>query len=194
MKAVSVALLNVALLVAGVAAQSNFTINTPIEPGSSPSATPLQEYAGLTGTSFTWPTNVTQGTSVGLTLHDSNGLTAQSAAFTINPGPSNSCLSASAGGSSSTSAGSSSSAGASSSSAPTSSAPASSSAASSSSASHVSSTVSGSSSHASSSASGSSSAPSPSGSTSGNSSGAVANLASMGLAGVVGAVVAAVLA
>ncbi|KAH9944819.1 hypothetical protein B0H21DRAFT_745377 [Amylocystis lapponica] len=200
MKAVASVVAAVALFAAGVSAQ-NFMINTPpnavecvptqltwvagnsvppyflvIEPGGQPGAPALQQYTGLTGTSFTWSTNVTSGQSVGLTLTDSTGQTVQSAAFPVHDGPSTSCLNASG----SSSAGSSAS----------SSAAASSGGASSSASTSGSSSGSPTSSHATSSA--------PSGSSSSSSTtkpnAAVANMGSMGLAGAVGAFVAALLA
>ncbi|KII85009.1 hypothetical protein PLICRDRAFT_178774 [Plicaturopsis crispa FD-325 SS-3] len=72
-------------------------------PGNSPSSPALQDLGTQTGTSFTWSTNITADTSVGLTLKDSTGAIAQSAAFTIQAG-SSSCI---GGSSSSTAAGSS---------------------------------------------------------------------------------------
>ena len=57
-----------------------------ITPGGQPGAAALQQYAGLTGTSFTWSTNITAGTSIGLTLTDSTGQTVQSAPVTIQSG------------------------------------------------------------------------------------------------------------
>ena len=65
-----------------------------ISPGGQPGVKPLQEYAGLTGTSFTWSTNVSAGTSFQLSLTDSTGQTVQSAPVTIQAGPDSSCLNA----------------------------------------------------------------------------------------------------
>ncbi|KAI0707369.1 hypothetical protein C8Q76DRAFT_818486 [Earliella scabrosa] len=100
MKSLSASIVTAALLVAGVAAQ-DFQINTPnpptqcvparftwsggqgaITPGGVPGAAALQQYPGLTGTAFTWPTNITAGTSIGLTLTDATGAN----------GPDSSCL------------------------------------------------------------------------------------------------------
>ncbi|EGN99258.1 hypothetical protein SERLA73DRAFT_137520 [Serpula lacrymans var. lacrymans S7.3] len=113
MKSVFISLVSVALLVAGAVAQS-FTINTPanvvecqptllqwsggtgpyylsILPGSSPGSAALEDLGQQSGTSVTWTCNIAAGTSIGLTLRDSTGATAQSAPFTVNPG-SSSCL------------------------------------------------------------------------------------------------------
>ncbi|KDQ59239.1 hypothetical protein JAAARDRAFT_206173 [Jaapia argillacea MUCL 33604] len=107
----------VASLVAGALAQ--LTINTPasvvecepvllswtsgtppyylsILPGGQPSAAPLYQFPQQTGTSVTWVVNIASGTSIGLTLRDSTGTTAQSAPFTIIPGTSTSCLNSNA--------------------------------------------------------------------------------------------------
>ncbi|RPD60069.1 hypothetical protein L226DRAFT_560454 [Lentinus tigrinus ALCF2SS1-7] len=113
MKSLSAPLVAVALLAAGASAQ--FQINTPnpptqcvptqftwtggtapyflvINPGGVTGAAALQQYSGLTGTSFTWSTNITAGTSIGLALTDATGTTVQSAPVTIQSGPDNSCL------------------------------------------------------------------------------------------------------
>ncbi|KAI0749306.1 hypothetical protein C8Q80DRAFT_1161231 [Daedaleopsis nitida] len=120
MKSLSASIITAALLVVGVSAQ-DFTINTPnpptqcvptqfhwtggtcelflysentqnISPGGVPGATAFQQYTGLTGTSFTWSTNLTAGTSFGLTLTDANGQVAQSAPVSVQSGPDSSCL------------------------------------------------------------------------------------------------------
>ncbi|CCM01401.1 uncharacterized protein FIBRA_03452 [Fibroporia radiculosa] len=78
-----------------------------LEPGSDPTGAPLQEYGPLTGTSYTWPTNITSGTSISLTIKDSTGATEESAPFTVGAG-SNSCLNAASTSSTSSSSGSSS--------------------------------------------------------------------------------------
>ncbi|PIL35599.1 hypothetical protein GSI_02327 [Ganoderma sinense ZZ0214-1] len=115
MQSLSTCLVAAALLVAAVNAQ--FQINTPasitqcvpvqfswtggeqpyflacvINPGGVTGAAALQQYTGLTGTSFTWSANISEGTSIGLQLTDSTGAIAQSAPVTIQSGPSNSCL------------------------------------------------------------------------------------------------------
>ncbi|KAG1842017.1 hypothetical protein DFJ58DRAFT_807074 [Suillus subalutaceus] len=100
------------LFVAGTLAQ--FTINTPanvvecqptllawsggtapyylsILPGASPNGVALENLGQQNSTSVTWICNIASGTSLGLTLRDSTGLTAQSAPFTVNPGSSTSC-------------------------------------------------------------------------------------------------------
>ncbi|KIK82605.1 hypothetical protein PAXRUDRAFT_832173 [Paxillus rubicundulus Ve08.2h10] len=104
---------SIALFVAGALAQ--FTINTPanvvecqptliswsggappyylsILPGGSPTAAALEDLGQQNSTSVTWICNIQAGVSLGLTLRDSTGLTAQSAPFTVNPGSSIACL------------------------------------------------------------------------------------------------------
>lgn len=104
---------SIALFVAGALAQ--FTINTPanvvecqptliswsggvspfflsILPGGSPTAAALENLGQQNGTSVTWTCNIQAGVSLGLTLRDSTGATAQSAPFTVNPGSSITCL------------------------------------------------------------------------------------------------------
>ncbi|EIM91279.1 uncharacterized protein STEHIDRAFT_165625 [Stereum hirsutum FP-91666 SS1] len=176
-------------------------------PGSDPTGTAIIDFGQQTSP-FTWPAvNVTAGTSLGLTVRDSTGALAQSAAFTVNGGSDTSCLtgggsSSSASAASSASGSSSSSSAASSLSASSASASTSSSAAasSSSSASSASSAATGASTTASrttgaSSSSGSSTATSAaSSSSSGSSSAAGPTLAAQyGAAGVFGALAAAVL-
>ncbi|KAM5535957.1 hypothetical protein V8D89_010397 [Ganoderma adspersum] len=136
MQSLSTCLVAAAMLVAAVNAQ--FQINTPasitqcvptqftwtggsgeqsyspsrvmaIVPGGVPGAAALQQYSGLTGNSFSWSANITEGTSIGLQLTDSTGAIAQSAPVTIQSGPSNSCLTgetSAASGASTTAAGS----------------------------------------------------------------------------------------
>ncbi|KAG6827455.1 hypothetical protein H0H92_011723 [Tricholoma furcatifolium] len=82
--------------VAAGTALAQFQINTPIEPGNEPSAAALESFSDLTGTSLTWTVNIAAGTSIGLTLTDSTGAIAQSAAFTINPGSNSTCVGQSA--------------------------------------------------------------------------------------------------
>ncbi|KIL67593.1 hypothetical protein M378DRAFT_191606 [Amanita muscaria Koide BX008] len=102
------------LAAASVYAQS-FTINTPsnvvvcqplliqwsggtapyflsVLPGNSPSGQALESLGTFNGTSFSWKVNIAAGTSIDLTLRDSNGNLAQSAAVTINPGSDTSCV------------------------------------------------------------------------------------------------------
>ncbi|KAG2110848.1 uncharacterized protein F5147DRAFT_687509 [Suillus discolor] len=101
-----------ALFVAGTLAQ--FTINTPanvvecqptllqwsggtapyylsILPGATPNGAAVENLGQQNSTSVTWVCNIQSGTSLGLTLRDSTGLTAQSAPFTVNPGSSTTC-------------------------------------------------------------------------------------------------------
>ncbi|THH20759.1 hypothetical protein EW146_g675 [Bondarzewia mesenterica] len=78
-------------------------------PGGDPTGAAILDFGQQSGTSITWPqVNQTAGTSLGLTLRDSNGLTAQSAPFTVNSGSDTSCLTSSAPSSSSAAASSSS--------------------------------------------------------------------------------------
>ncbi|KAI0672065.1 hypothetical protein C8Q78DRAFT_1024849 [Trametes maxima] len=54
---------------------------------------PITEtFTGLTGTSFTWSTNVLAGTVAALKLTDSDGLTAFSAPFVVQNSGDTSCL------------------------------------------------------------------------------------------------------
>ncbi|KAI8980168.1 hypothetical protein BD414DRAFT_551040 [Trametes punicea] len=124
MKSLSASLVSAALLIAAVSAQDqNFTINTPnpptqcvpvqltwqggdppyflaIIPGGQPQAPALQQYPGLTGTTFTWSVNISAGQSVGFEVTDSQGHIAQSAPVTIQSSPDSSCLNGQSGGSS----------------------------------------------------------------------------------------------
>ncbi|KNZ81884.1 hypothetical protein J132_10162 [Termitomyces sp. J132] len=101
-------LATLAFMTAGAVAQ--FMINTPfvllflspypfdldwghcILPGSQPNGQALEDLGMVQSTQFSWTVNIPAGTSIGLTLRDSTGQIAQSAAFTINPGNDNSCL------------------------------------------------------------------------------------------------------
>lgn len=100
---------------AGFAA-AQFMVNTPTTPiecvptliqwqnGQSPftlliqepdaNGTPVQVYTGITGQSFSWPTNITSGTSIGITVRDATGQSAQSAPVIIQAGGSDSCIGA----------------------------------------------------------------------------------------------------
>ncbi|KAI9304199.1 hypothetical protein BJ944DRAFT_164039, partial [Cunninghamella echinulata] len=64
-----------------------------LHPGNEPDAPAIVNFGQQNGTSLTWNVNVKAGTSVGLTIRDSTGVTAQSAPFEINAGPDKSCLS-----------------------------------------------------------------------------------------------------
>ncbi|KAG1805002.1 uncharacterized protein HD556DRAFT_1437159 [Suillus plorans] len=57
-----------------------------ILPGATPNGAAVENLGQQNSTSVTWVCNVQSGTSLGLTLRDSTGLTAQSAPFTVNPG------------------------------------------------------------------------------------------------------------
>ncbi|PPQ75007.1 hypothetical protein CVT26_011549 [Gymnopilus dilepis] len=84
-----------------------FLVKVRLVPGGQANAAALIDFGQQTGNSLTWTVNLTVGTSVNLDLRDNTGALAQSAPFTIQNGPSTSCLTSggSAGGSS-TSAGS----------------------------------------------------------------------------------------
>jgi len=105
-----------ALFVARVSTQSTLTINTPavatecepllitwsggtgpyfltVHPGASPSAAALITFGTVNGTSFTWSAvNEQANTSLDLAVSDSTGATSQSAPFTVQAGTSTSCL------------------------------------------------------------------------------------------------------
>ncbi|KAH9945451.1 uncharacterized protein BXZ73DRAFT_73597 [Epithele typhae] len=115
MKSFSAPLVALALCVAGASAQS-FLINTPVPPpvqcvtsqlswtggeapfflqivpGGIPGAAALQQYSNLQASPFTWTTNISAGTSLGLSLTDHSGATVQSGTFQIASGPDSSCL------------------------------------------------------------------------------------------------------
>ncbi|KAF8739392.1 hypothetical protein AX14_009764 [Amanita brunnescens Koide BX004] len=76
----------------GALAQSTLTINTPVLPGSQPGAQAIEAFPETNGTSISWTVNLAAGTQIGLSLRDSTGNVAQSAPFTINPGPDSSCV------------------------------------------------------------------------------------------------------
>ncbi|KAF5367478.1 hypothetical protein D9758_003708 [Tetrapyrgos nigripes] len=104
----SVAAAAVVLAASGALAQ-DMTINTPVclsslrgqeevlptfcvTPGGQPGASPIVDLGQQTGTSLTWVVNVAQGTSVGLEIRDSTGLTAQSAPVTIQNSSNSTCV------------------------------------------------------------------------------------------------------
>ncbi|EIM91278.1 uncharacterized protein STEHIDRAFT_165624 [Stereum hirsutum FP-91666 SS1] len=208
-----------ALFVAAASAQ--FTVNTPsnvvecqplqivwtggsgdtylsVLPGDDPTGTAVVDFGQQTSP-YTWTAvNVTSGTSLGITVRDSTGALAQTAAFTVNSGSDSSCLTSSG---SSTTASAASSASGSSSSSSTASASSTSAAATSSSVSSASSSSSASAASGSSSASkstgssssGSSTATSAASSSSSSSAAAPTLAAQYGAAGVLGALAAAVL-
>jgi hypothetical protein len=61
-------------------------------PGANPTGAAVVDFGEQSGTSLTWKVNVDQGTSLGFTLRDSSGTTAQTAPFTVNPGADRSCV------------------------------------------------------------------------------------------------------
>lgn len=63
-----------------------------LQPGAQPSAPSLRDFGQQDGSAYTWTVDLPPGTSVGLTLRDSTGTTAQSAPFTVQAGPDISCL------------------------------------------------------------------------------------------------------
>ncbi|KAI0635911.1 hypothetical protein C8Q77DRAFT_1100354 [Trametes polyzona] len=210
MKSLSTALVSTALFVA--AANAQFQIFTPrpptqciptqlnwqggtraIVPGGQPQAAALQQYANLQGTSFTWATNISAGTSINFALTDQTGATAQTAPVDIQPGPDSSCLNGQSSGSSSTDSAAASSGSAT---APGASSTAAGATTGSSTASGAATTSGTATSGGSSTASGTRSASGTSGSTSPSSSpnAAAGNVASAGVVGILGAVAAAILA
>ncbi|EPQ54378.1 hypothetical protein GLOTRDRAFT_130486 [Gloeophyllum trabeum ATCC 11539] len=209
--------LALASAVAGVVGQ-NFMINTPsnvvvcepilftwtggtppyylsILPGGQPSAPALVNLGEQQGTSYTWTVTQPAGTSLGLTLRDSSGQTVQSAPFTVLSGTDTSCLNGSSGASSATSSGSSSSSATSSSGTATS---GSSTSAASGSTTATGTTTGSAATHSTTSPSGSrstgSSTSSAPATTTSNSSASAARVAQIGVAGLAGALVAAIVA
>ncbi|KAF8554391.1 hypothetical protein OG21DRAFT_1522464 [Imleria badia] len=111
-------LVSTALFAAGVLAQS-FTLNTPssvvecepvqitwsggsspfylsglrnsIHPGSTPNGAALESFPSVTSSPYIWTVNIASGTSIGFTLIDGSGATAQTAAVTVSAGSSTSC-------------------------------------------------------------------------------------------------------
>ncbi|KAH9037800.1 hypothetical protein EDB85DRAFT_1934520 [Lactarius pseudohatsudake] len=118
MKFALVSIASATLFVAGVTAQS-LTVNTPlnvvvcqplqiswsggtgpyflsIHPGAAPDDPALADFGTQQGTSFTWTAvNFAVGTSLDITLRDSAGLISQSAPFTVQTGTDTACLNAS---------------------------------------------------------------------------------------------------
>lgn len=114
MKFSTTSLISAALFVAGVSAQ--LTVNTPtnvvqcaplqitwtggtppyllsLHSGTDVNGTPLISFPSVTTTSLTWSAvNVSAGTQLDLSLRDSSGLNSQSAVFTVQPGTDSSCL------------------------------------------------------------------------------------------------------
>ncbi|KAF8501645.1 hypothetical protein F5888DRAFT_1793109 [Russula emetica] len=120
MKSYIFSIISTALLVVGVSAQ--LTVNTPVNviscaplqisftggtrsfpfilPGATPDGTALATFTNVTGSPFTWTAvNYAAQTSLGITLRDGTGASAQSAAFTVQTGGSTSCLNGTASGS-----------------------------------------------------------------------------------------------
>ncbi|KAI3604426.1 secreted protein [Moniliophthora roreri] len=112
MKAIAIPLAALSLL-AGALAQ--VTLNTPSNPvvcqplqltwtggqapyfisvqdGNNPSGPALFQFPEQNGTALTWEVNYQAGTSIGFLLRDSNGATSQTAAVTVQPGISTSCV------------------------------------------------------------------------------------------------------
>jgi len=122
MKSYIFSVISAALFVAGVSAQ--LTINTPtnvisctplqisfsggtppyiisVHPGATPNDSPLATFSNITASPFTWTAvNYASGTSLDLTLRDNTGASAQTAAFSVQSGGSTSCLNSTATGSS----------------------------------------------------------------------------------------------
>ncbi|KAN0120674.1 hypothetical protein V8E52_003943, partial [Russula decolorans] len=121
MKSYIFTIISAALFVAGVSAQ--LTINTPtnviscaplqitftggtppyiisIHPGATPNDSPLATFSNVTASPFTWTAvNYASGTSLDITLRDNTGASAQSAPFSVQSGGSTSCLNGTASGS-----------------------------------------------------------------------------------------------
>jgi len=121
MKSYIFSIISTALLVVGVSAQ--LTVNTPVNviscaplqisftggtppyiisilPGATPDGTALATFTNVTGSPFTWTAvNYAAQPSLGITLRDGTGASAQSAAFTVQTGGSTSCLNGTASGS-----------------------------------------------------------------------------------------------
>ncbi|KAH9063843.1 hypothetical protein EDB87DRAFT_1600655 [Lactarius vividus] len=124
MKSALLSIASAALFVAGASAQS-LTVNTPlnvvvcqplqiswtggtapyflsVHPGAAPNDPALADFGTQQGTSFIWTAvNFPSGTSLDITLRDSSGLTSQSAPFTVQTGTDTACLNASSSSSSS---------------------------------------------------------------------------------------------
>ncbi|WVR07122.1 hypothetical protein IAU60_004163 [Kwoniella sp. DSM 27419] len=65
-------------------------------PGSQASAAAIKDFGEQTGTSMTWTVDIPAGTSITLKVTDSSGAVNYNQAVTIQPGSSNSCLTAGA--------------------------------------------------------------------------------------------------
>ncbi|KAI0001428.1 hypothetical protein BJV74DRAFT_882384 [Russula compacta] len=106
MKSYLFSTLSAALFVVGVSAQ--LTINTPanviqctpvqplisfVFPGATPDTGVLETFSNITGNSYTFTVNFATGTSLDLSLRDNSGLLAQTAPFTVGSGGSTGCLS-----------------------------------------------------------------------------------------------------
>ncbi|KAH8994943.1 hypothetical protein EDB92DRAFT_1943639 [Lactarius akahatsu] len=96
MKFALVSIASATLFFAGVSAQS-LTVNTPVHPGAAPDDPALADFGTQQGTSFTWTAvNFPAGTSLDITLRDSAGLISQTAPFTVQTSTNTACLNASA--------------------------------------------------------------------------------------------------
>ncbi|KIY43832.1 hypothetical protein FISHEDRAFT_77761 [Fistulina hepatica ATCC 64428] len=71
-----------------------YYLNAFLHYGADPSTTILN-FGEINATEYTWTVDYASGTSLGLTVEDSTGTTAESAAVTVQSGTSTSCLSAS---------------------------------------------------------------------------------------------------
>ncbi|KAK1217266.1 hypothetical protein PQX77_020115 [Marasmius sp. AFHP31] len=68
-----------------------------VQDGNNPSGAALLQFPEQTGTSLTWEqVNFQAGTSLGFLIRDKNGVTAQTAAVTVQPGSSTDCIGKSA--------------------------------------------------------------------------------------------------
>ncbi|KAI9461629.1 hypothetical protein BJY52DRAFT_1222275 [Lactarius psammicola] len=118
MKSALLSIVSATLFVAGVSAQS-LTVNTPlnvvvcqpllitwtggtapyflsVHPGDTPDGPALVDFGTQQGNSFTWTAvNFAVGTNLDITLRDSAGITSQSAPFRVQTGSDTGCLSGS---------------------------------------------------------------------------------------------------
>ncbi|KAJ7593107.1 Endonuclease/exonuclease/phosphatase [Mycena floridula] len=69
-----------------------------IQPGDNPTGPSLVDLGQQTGTTFTWNANVTAGTSIDIQIRDSAGVIQNSAAVTVQPSSDSSCIGGGGGG------------------------------------------------------------------------------------------------
>ncbi|CAE6420564.1 unnamed protein product [Rhizoctonia solani] len=71
---------------------SNTPVYISIIPGGNASAPSLMDLGQQSGTSMTWPVNITSGTSITLRITDAKGAIAYSAPVTIQSSSNSSCI------------------------------------------------------------------------------------------------------